>query len=457
MGTSAQPRRGVRWWIAAVVGIALLVAIVKIWIQPPPPRVNDCPQDQLVIYTTDHDSLTEADFPLLGATAEMPEFHDCQRFVVSTRTPGVVGSAEGGGDQRFGPLVAIWAAYDLAARFPKSIEPVDTGSPAAVAGDTTGAPRSPSLSAQAFPVAVIYDFERTAGYDPLGIKPGTNCLYLWKAGSWQARLVNLGTESGPCDNPVDLTDRMIQGGVPLEVHAAPPPQGLTAEDLPPVARWDWDGTQQIIQIRCGVEWCQVGGQGFRPTRSEEKSEAGLAVQAVLEDMPPEIPQATSEMKRRVFEVQGWHDQQRLDVLDGGTLILTGITGTVFPHPALHGLPEDAFKKHVWLPSAYAYLTGPYDKGKVPLARGVTRIHLCMGTKERCEVDDARLGCSDTALATTGQWWARLISATDTTFRCVHRNQHGGMAIPATAARWNWSDRDAKTWIACPPQSCCTVN
>ena len=181
------------------------------------------------------------------------------------------------------------------------------------------------------------------------------------------------------------------------------------------------------------------------------------MQAVLEDMPLEFFQATPEMKRRVFAVKGWNDQQRLDVWDGGTLILTQTTGTVFPHPALDSLPKTAFDKHDWLPSAYVYVTDAYKRGKVPLAPGVTRVHLCKGTKAECRVVDAQQGCSSTVLATTEPWWARLINGADTTYRCVHRDSHGGMATPATAARWNWSDRDAKTWVACPPQSCCTVN
>jgi hypothetical protein len=458
MGTAAQSTRGIRHRVIAVALIAVTFAAYWWWNQVPPmPVANDCPQDRLII-RREHDSVTAAQLPLLGATAEMPEFHDCQRFVVEARSPGATGRAEAGDHRLFGPLVAIWAAYDLGSRFPLAIQPVDSNPSGMVNAGSPTAPGAPALSVKAVPVAVIYDFDPKAGYAPLGIRPGFNCLYLWNAGSWQARLVNLGMETGPCEIAMDSSDRLIQGGVPLEVHAAPPPDHLTVADLPPVARWDWDSSQQIIQIRCGAEWCQVGGKGFRPPSSTEQSEAALAVQAVLEDMPPGFPQATPQMKSRVFAVKGWHDQQRLDVRDqAGTVILTGITGTVFPHPALDALPGTAFDKHDWLPSAYLYLTGSYVKGKVPLASGVTRVHLCKGSMEECGVDAARQACSSPAPATTESWWARLISGTDTTYRCVHRNSHGGMAIPATAARWNWSDRDAKTWIACPPQSCCTVN
>jgi hypothetical protein len=52
---------------------------------------------------------------------------------------------------------------------------------------------------------------------------------------------------------------------------------------------------------------------------------------------------------------------------------------------------------------------------------------------------------------------RIVSETnDTTVHCVKRRNHGGQVIPAAAARWNWNERDAKTWVQCGT-ACCTVN
>ena len=166
------------------------------------------------------------------------------------------------------------------------------------------------------------------------------------------------------------------------------------------------------------------------------------------------PAGTENELRRFVMVNGWFDQQRLDLRDaGGQPVLTDVVGTVLPHPALRRLPDGAFKAK-WVPTGYVHVTADYP-GKLPLKQGMNRIYLCQGSAEVCEIAEAP-ACTPEQQDTDDPWWARVVARSgETTIKCVRRRDHAGMPIPAAAARWNWYERDATTWFKCD-KGCCTA-
>jgi hypothetical protein len=402
-------------------------------------KSNDCQQDKLIIYRTSHDSVTGADLPVIGPIADLPEFHDCQRLLVPYERKGSA-SAPAADSLSFGPLVAIWAANKLDSAFQQS-----------------------ASRDMAVPVAVIYNFERQTEYAPLHIKPGFSCLYLWKDSGWQARLLPVGPhvppDTGPtqCLHPVPTSGSDTPGWVALDVIDTPLPPGLRPEDIPAVTRWDWESKQQLqyIGIRCGDQWCSVGPKGFHTSAPASDTPAGAAVLAMVENINiPGFEQATPDEMTRIISIKGWYDEQRLDLWEPN-LVLTDITGTAFPHPALERVKAGMFQG-AWIPSAYLQVSGDYP-GKVPLKAGITRVYLCEGAANQCKGAETVGTCAAKYQDPHEVWWAKMISPSgETSFHCVMRRMHGGRAIPAAATRWNWSEFDAKTWIACG-QGCCVGN
>lgn len=439
---------GVPRWL---LGVALLVTLMLIWWlrdrrptpTPTPAAIAaDCQQDSvLIVYYTDSlrttvDTATAADMPLTQRIANLPEYHDCQRMVVTpARDPQAPATRH-----TFGPLVAIWAADSLALRFP---------------GASLDQPPA-RMASEAVPIATVYTWDSTAGYAPLGIRPGFNCLYLWHDGApvprWRAAMVKRWEGPKGCGESLD-PERV--NGTPLQVETVPLPDGLLPSDIPQVTRWDWDSTtaQQYIDIRCGDQWCQVGPPGFKPTGIQLP--AGLT-ESTIQSLPDITDRsATTGEIRRAFLLKGWSDEQQLD-LPGATPsqpVLTSTIGTAFPHPTLD---RATFDSGAWTTVGYLAVTEDYD-GATRLERGISRLQLCQGTAEQCRAP-AGISCTAKDQDPAHPWWGRTISQAGTVseVRCVKRRDHGGRAIPAAAARWNWNELDAKTWAACGG-GCCVVN
>jgi hypothetical protein len=409
---------------------------------PPPPLAQaDCQQDSILIAVplpTDpptYDTVTAADLPLIQRIANLPEFHDCQRFVVPP--PGATNASPA--EYSFGPLVAIWAADSLGGRF---------GVPG-----TEG----PSL---AVPVALIYNFEAGVAYDPLKIEPGFSCLYLWHNGGtpriWNAAIVSLGPSVDPCQKGAE--PRSLRGAR-LEVHPTSLPPGLDPADIPEVARWDWDPRrrQQYIGIRCADQWCEVGNAGLVPSQSlfERGDPRGELKNVTRPISGISEGRGRSNEVLRVVAIKGWYDEQQLDTLDStGKPVLTNIVGTVIPHPALERAPQSTAGE--WRPAAFIKVTADYP-GAVLIRAGINRLELCQGSATACGAP-AAVSCDPKYQDLAFPWWGRIISqAGDTSaVRCVRRRDHERRAIPAAAARWNWNEADAKTWVSCD-EGCCTVN
>lgn len=454
MRTKHDPLAGLRGWVVAAVATGTLAGgcvcprgdAGRGSVQPPvyeqlvPTAMgNDCQQDSVyIIVHMDSTHLadtiiTAASMPLVRDIANLPEYHDCQRFVVpnprATRDTTLP-------KERYGPLVAIWAASKVDTLFG----------------------RDSATDAMPTPVAVIYNFERAASYDTLGIAPGFSCLYLWKAMGWHARIVPLGSTPAGCEER-RVSERALSIGKDLPVRPAPLDRGLTPEDVPAVARWDWDdkhGTQ-YIGIRCGDKWCEVGPKGFAPSAGVGSS--GMTpeeLRLAIEPIPGVTdPKGTAREVTRLVTVKGWYDQQAMDLRDAsGKPVLTDVRGTVLPHPALARVPDDAYRQR-WVPVAYLHVTADYP-GVVPLEKGINRLALCEGSLADCGIPSTPT-CKAPGTGAGPTWWARVTSPSGAVaFRCITKRDHAGMAIPAAAARWNWHEYDATTWIKCQ-QGCCTVN
>ncbi len=453
MGTSSWRRADVRRWVTAGGLAASLAAGCHCPPKPqtsevPPPDQggsttawqNDCQQDSVrIVVAMDSSHLsdtivTAASMPLIGPIANLPEYHDCQRFVVPVRST----QAATVSGMRYGPLMAIWAAHHLDSLFQVA----------------------PAPGVAATPVAIVHNFEATASYELLGLQPGFSCLYLWNDGTWHARMVPLGRLPVPCLEPMDPRSRTLAAGKELHVRPVPLRTGMTASDVPPVARWDWDDKHgwQYIGIRCGKEWCEVGPPTFAP--SQGAGSMGLspsAIRSMVEPLPglASAPAGTEPELLRFVLVNGWFDQQRLDLRDaGGQPVLTNVVGTVLPHPALQRLPVGAFKSK-WIPTGYLHVTGDYP-GKLPLKQGMNRMYMCQGTATECEITGAPT-CTPEQQDPLDPWWARVVAPSgEAVIKCVRQRDHDGMAIPAAAARWNWHELDATTWFKCD-RGCCTAN
>jgi hypothetical protein len=293
--------------------------------------------------------------------------------------------------------------------------------------------------------AVLQVFARDGAYAPLGIEPGFNCLY--PAGEGEAWMVPVGTDETACLKP---RSALASKGTRLEVQIAPG-GGNGGGDAPEAVRWDWDASrmEHYVGFNCDGRWCEAGRSGF------VSSEVPGAVLATLFEEVPGTPAATEAEMRRVTQVKGWFDQQRLAEPDGrGGLVPGTVTGTVFPHPALDRLDDRRTFDAGWVPVSYVYLDGesPTYKRKLNLDAGVNRMYLRFG-------DPAAFippgGIPGTCVGDVG-WWMKVVSAKgDVAYRCASYEAHPGVNVPGTA-RWRWLDDDETTWQRCP-SGCCPIS
>lgn len=412
-----------KWGGCAAVMAAMIVALACSSGKKPATPIAvgrpECPLDSVDIQVVDTVEGVPAvrhitNIPVAGPITNIPEFHDCQRFI-----------SKSAGEMHYGPLVAIFANHLLDSLFTGQFEPTSAEAEQA-AGE-------------------IYSYD--GAYDPLFIRQGFNCLYLVKppGGVWQAYIAPVGNNEKAC-----LTR---QRGKQLTVV----PKKLMREekDVPPVARWDYDtvNQRQYIGIKCGGEWCEIGHAGFETSAGHRPS--------ILRDEPSGVvgpAPASSTEKDRVVLVKGWYDEQYLAEGTTGDLRPMHVRGTAFPHPMLDRLKNVSDFSVKWILSAYLLLDsdpGPY-KSKLNLDQGVNRMYLCEGAFKDCPGVPPGTKEPKCPQGADHRWWAKIISAGgDSVYRCVHRRIHSGEEIPG-AVRWRWKEDDETMWVRCP-QGCCTVN
>jgi hypothetical protein len=405
-----------------LVPLFLIVALGAGGIAAPPGRapraavrasadtgIRECPQA--------HSFDTSSVEPLLtSGTAGIPEYNDCQRFIV-----------KGG----FDSLYAIYATH------PKA---VSLGPKVAVL------------------VAAIRSFGGT--YQPLGIKPGLNCVYL-SGDRRLARVVDSATFF-PCCPIVALSSLPAPF---LESRPTVAKGFLRDADYPQVARWDWDAQHRIqyLGLKCDVAWCEIGPRGF--------------IQS-----PAWTPVATLPYRtRRNLMIKGWYDEQMLAGAAAAATLppVSGIRGTIFPHEALADYTDASFQK-TWRVIAYIAVPRTSDKyvqamnlRSTPTANPLTpldprklnTIEFCVGTGAECGVNPIP-ACPPISSSDATNWgWSKITPAGGgpPKYKCVTRWSNAGMtdftgallSLPAST-RWRWVASDETSWSQCMA-GCCEVH
>lgn len=375
-----------------------------------------------------------------GAITNVPEFHDCQRFVV--------------GDSDYGPLVAIYVSYKLDSLV-DSIARLDS-TKTYVAETTTNA----------VGVSEIYDYD--GDYAPLGIRHGFNCLMLYKKNhAYEAKIWPVDDEKKCVTTGFDPTRADL---IPLQVKPwggviTTPPGTQT---YPPVARWDWDSDhkQQYIGLRCRTQWCEIGAAGFASS---------------ARDLPDGGTTSGGPTEMTVRRVKGWYDEQFLDVpasAGGSAFRWTRVTAKVFPHPAMKTYTMATYynattgHSNGWVATGFVSMGSaiPHYKSKFNFdgtaagaeLKDMNKLHMCYGTKGDCGINAlayTRCGYMNWLWSIFyPRWWAQITPAGGGPVmqKCVIRREHPGvtMGVPGTA-RWRWLATDPTTWEECL-SGCCEV-
>jgi hypothetical protein len=362
-------------------------------------------------------------FSIVGPITDVPEFHDCQRLL-----------SDGG--RRFGPLVAVFAAYDLDSIVKRL--------------DSLNERRSGPADRFALAGGLILNLSKEA-YARLDIQPGFSCLYVWRTRTdsvrWNARIRWVRNRHTMCLDPIDPTT--LQAGR-LDVHRDSAPEFSQPGDYPAVARWEWDAVngQHYIGIKCGHGWCQVGPPRFRPT---------LSYAAGPTDGTP---------RSKVQRIKGWYDEQIL----ADSLNRPSIRGWVFPSPDLHERRLSDFDSPNWVLVAYVALERQSDFYKArfnydvvppgaPLER-MNKLFFCRGTMQGCGIPTGSpaVTCGSDVWWPNPRMWVRIDAALGgrSMYRCIIRRGHEDLRkdIPSTT-RWRWLAHDETSWIECG-HGCCEM-
>lgn len=444
----------------------------------------------IVLSTATTYTVQPTGFVTPGPITDIPEFHDCQRFIREDRAA-------------YDSLFAVFAAYNLDAIMAglgidpvvwttsnaavatvtaagtvttiaggvatiigrSTVEPARsaavtlTVNPAASAADTAmsltngttasvsrrpgvtiamtgsfGAPTSSVLAA-----AQIYT--NSGGYPHLGIGRNFSCLFIYfnTQGQLVGNMVAVGDLGSGVDECTSSVNHNDDQGTKLRVI-----RSLVSDPNahPAAARWDFDPVNQryYVGIKCGNAWCEVGaGVGTLP----------LTQSAAF------VSTSTDPGVVRVMRGKGWYDQQELAWLPpaapGATapaLAPSGIRATVFPAPNLDALAGPAdFNK--WKETGYIALdvsaavsgAAQFYKDKLNLdpavagstLAGLNTISMCYGTRFECKVPSTYKGrsyCADVSYFRDRYMWARLTPSSGdesaATYRCVTRRSHADM-------------------------------
>jgi hypothetical protein len=326
---------------------------------PLPEDRPECPHDGLLSRIG---GVVISPISLTAIFTSIPEFHDCQRFVVDV-----------GGRLTYQSVYAIYAAPGLDSTF-------DSGSRGAAA-------------------TIVSD---GGWYGPLGIKPGVNCLYLEPTETtWKARLVPNGLNGNCPVNP------FLFAFADFDVVADPLPPGLKPEDVPAVARWDWDAENRVqyIGIRCGDRWCEIGPRGFKPSPA----------------LP--VPAGVHGKDARVYLIKGWYDRQLLAQPGSDPAVPSNTIGVIVPHFDLPALIESTEVQPVGplLMTEYVEAARVYLDDNTELVKSVWVTN---------------------AAGSGGTYgWGGIVETPDltrTVSSVVYRSHAGtNVTIPATA-RWRWN-------------------
>lgn len=436
--------------------VSSTVSSTKFTTNPNEWLLRDCKAHWDSVVRISHDSVFTVPFTsptggyaLPGAITHVPEYHDCQRFIVDKKWgPITVG-------KKYGAHIAVFVAYD--AHMSTIVTPVPSDPPGVVPG---GATPLVQTTGTAFSAVLILNMGQP--YGPLKIRTGFSCLYTWQDAAavqpaWRAKIVYVGIDDNRCLKPVSKPDTLT--GYELQVRVLHPSGFINANQYPQAARWDWDSKrgEQYIGVACGNAWCDIGRKDFTSSKAYLNAPGSVS------------------LANQVQSIKGWYDEQLLANPGSGGPIPTKLKGTVIPDTSLGN--RTAADYGVFLPVAYIALSNDSEvyRKKLNLYKSfapnapldsLNRLFYCYNTKEMCGVpaDDgsgfAPTTC-DLAPGPPKKWWVRIDPAKPSAgrrsiYRCVTPMDHPGLTrkTPSTV-RWRWLDTDETVWRECL-NGCCKV-
>jgi hypothetical protein len=478
----------------AVLGLVLGISALSIAAaglqrgHPASPAVYECPH----YWTADSGGpFPGTTIPLVGAITNVPEYHDCQRFVKK--------------DMKLDAIYAIWVR-DSIEQFYQRVNATPVAAPSIpfgsaldeasgnfASGDSSGAVTS---SARGGIVGVIW----TEGkYDALGLIPGWSCLLArWKlkSGTSQIDPTTYTAAIAHVNKPRDcLSTRSLSATLKLAVDVMPLGQ---RDFVPPVARWDWDehAKEQYIGMWCPSGWCEFHKPKYHSSARWNSTSA------------PYVGSLGTVIRQK-----GFYDEQLLtDPSSNGNSLEAGgtIRGTVFPEPGLTGRSVGNYTGQ-WLPVARISLsTAPasyhqkFGYSSHPSAPNGTDnvVSLCfksgtplrlrspsiiansnpvspnpagsqplpaqagnplakkapVGVQQVVPLPCGGIGAEKPCVRdvrNNGYWYAKFAGAdgAEPKIRCANfRKAPDGVTIPPVV-RWRWVMSDEVIWIPCPGGCC----
>jgi hypothetical protein len=372
------------------------------------------------------------DFALSGSITNIPEYHDCQRFIDASGTVYMNGR------------MAIYVREGLSAvTEPTSGMPRESEILSLVRGDSTGvpAPVLEGVRSATEPIAVVWNLDHQA-YLPLGITPDTTYYCLFLESGTKAKLVGV-VDEADCNpsNPLVAS----RPGTSLKVNKHPTPGG----QVPGTGRWAWDfeHKRQYIVIACPGGWCEIYPNAAVALVAERPGEAVSTLPSGHNFGP-------------------WIDVQPLAL--GGTVGLAPmpeVVGTGVPADDLDGKVVGDFLAG-WTKVGSLYTTGDNDvyRAKFNLSKtspGTLELCAWEGSGTSCLPDSLRIEGTTERLTgnpcameegTSRYWAARIVQSKSIRYHCVNRTDHTGQAIPATL-RWRWLADDETKWAKCAAGCC----
>jgi hypothetical protein len=420
------------------LGLVVIALAIFFWWRQPSPGPVPTPAELLASRAEcGHDLADSVNITQINLIKDVPEFHDCQRFMVKEDKK-----------LRYDVLGAIFAATELStivARLGPPLVPpmVPIGIGPGTSITVPSAQTRPSFDE--FLAGLMAVVVADAPYDPLGIKAGRNCLYVWHFLSptppqvevWTARMV---PKPGATECP-DVKVGILEPGTELKVSRAQVPGFTKPEDYPPVARWDWDARDslQYIGIGCGDAWCEV---------YKDRLQSSPALPT---------PNGLDESMRRIRLIKGWYDQQYLATMENGKLVPSNVLGTIMPDPLLGTYTNETFAPNLWVHVADVVLSSTIKKDEV-LERYEDKFNFNNS-------DFKHPGTISLQGSTTpgGPWkakvkrhrpyWLDSFKGRNITRR--EATLPGGYKVPGVT-RWRWMKTDEGTWTRCSV-GCCELS
>ena len=396
---------------------------------------------------------------LAGRQMDVPEYNDCQRLLINT---------SGGPDPKptqlkFGDLAAIFARAKIDSIYQTEGAIGDASKKKFFAALIKPNPTTTRVTA----IAQVWT---PGSYAPLGLSAEFDCVVLqWegpvgstKPRNYHAWIVPV-TLKESCASPLDLPAASAHYLGAEELHAQSNING--ADEIPPVARWDWDSHrgEQYIGIACPSGWCELYAEDPQHPHGHKGSPKYQAANGL------NIPGKAG----RVVRQKGWYDEEYLASTTPSKgkmpeLDAAGAFAAVFPVPELKDRTMNEYPSGVFVPvgwiSTKGFSTGYADKygfkqNMTPPQRAdVNALFLCFddGIKT-CKVH-LKHTCKPTQDPNGGpSFYARLGTSRDdpnATDFCVDFISTKGTDTPGTV-RWRWLDDDQTIWVSCPA-GCCQI-